>query len=153
MVRQVVEQGQCIREKSITLTAVDQVHPFSIKSCRSIVRLFISTRLPVDRYAIIIIGTTISLAGRPRINASKITPSIPSIWAKGSKKCAQCANSVMSPALRLANSQINNPAAPLPPRPGPEQTWSGQKSSGRLLFRSAGAIGRKLQCKRRGDSF
>ena len=110
MVRQVVEQGQCIREKSITLTAVDQVHPFSIKSCRSIVRLFISTRLPVDRYAIIIIGTTISLAGRPRINASKITPSIPSIWAKGSKKCAQCANSVMSPALRLANSQINNPA-------------------------------------------
>ena len=35
MVRQVVAQGQCIRENKIVLTAVIQVQPFAVKSCSS----------------------------------------------------------------------------------------------------------------------
>ena len=75
IVSRVVEQGQCISEKSMTLTAVTQVHPLATNSC------FISARLPSSRilpwamYAIIIIGTTISFAGKPRINAMSMTPS------------------------------------------------------------------------------
>ena len=47
IVRQVVEQGQCIRENNITETAVVQVHPLSIRSCFNIFKLSISTKFPV----------------------------------------------------------------------------------------------------------
>ena len=49
MVRQVVEQGQCIREKSMVHTAVSQVQPWSTRSCRRASRLSNSSRLPVER--------------------------------------------------------------------------------------------------------
>lgn len=53
-------------------TAVTHVQPFCTNSVCSAERSFISTRLPVERYAMMMMGTTISLAGKPRINASRI---------------------------------------------------------------------------------
>ena len=46
MVIQVVEQGQCISEKSITLTAVTQVQPLADSSAYSSFRLSSSRMLP-----------------------------------------------------------------------------------------------------------
>ena len=46
IVMSVVEQGQCIRQKSMVLTAVIQVHPFAIKSSRIWARLSSSMMLP-----------------------------------------------------------------------------------------------------------
>ena len=88
MVRHVVEHGQCISENSIVHTAVTHVQPFCTNSVCSAERSFISTRLPVERYAMMMMGTTISLAGKPRINASRITPSRPKKRAAGPKNAA-----------------------------------------------------------------
>ena len=49
MVIRVVEQGQCISEKSITLTAVTQVQPLADSSAYSSVRLSSSRMLPCER--------------------------------------------------------------------------------------------------------
>ena len=49
MVMRVVEQGQCIREKSMVHTAVSQVQPFSTNSEWRAVRLSISSKLPVAK--------------------------------------------------------------------------------------------------------
>lgn len=43
-----------------------------------------SVSVPVAVYAIIIIGTTVSLAGKPSIKAVNMTPSSPMSFAKGS---------------------------------------------------------------------
>ena len=86
IVRQVVEQGQCIKENSMVQIAVSQVQPLSTSSWRSWARSFISNILPVHKYDIITIGITISLAGKPRIKAKRMTPSIPSSFPSGSKK-------------------------------------------------------------------
>ena len=75
IVKSVVEQGQCINENNITLIAVIHVQPFSTNKLFNITKLSISIKLPLARYAIIMIGITISLAGNPKINANKITPS------------------------------------------------------------------------------
>ena len=56
------------------------------------------------------IGTTISFAGNPRIKASSMTPSIPMTWANGSRNPEQCARSVASPTEILAISQMMSPA-------------------------------------------
>ena len=55
-------------------------------------------------------GTTISLAGKPNINAISINPSRPISRANGSKKFAQCARRLKSPAWMLASTQITRPA-------------------------------------------
>ena len=110
IVCRVVEQGQCITVKIMTLTAVTQVQPFEINNCFISKRLFISTRVPCDRYIITAIGITISFAGKPRIKAIKITPSIPIICAKGSKKSAQYLKRLTSPIWRFARTQIIRPA-------------------------------------------
>lgn len=110
IVRQVVEQGQCINEKSITQTAVSQVQPLSIKSRFSSDKLAISIILPFDRYAIIMTGITISFAGKPRINAIRITPSRPMSFPKGSRKFEQCVNMLMLPIVMFAISHIIRPA-------------------------------------------
>ena len=81
IVRQVVAHGQWTNVKSITLTAVVHVHPFCTRSCFKILISLISAKLPCERYAIIIIGTTISFAGSPNKNASKMTPSNPIAFA------------------------------------------------------------------------
>lgn len=47
MVRQVVLQGQCIREKSMTHMAVSQVHPLVTNSSRNWLKLSNSIILPV----------------------------------------------------------------------------------------------------------
>ena len=83
IVRQVVAQGQCISEKSIIFIAVIIVQPLFISRVFIIFKSFISVRLPCERYVISIIGTTISFAGIPSINAIKITPSIPNTFANG----------------------------------------------------------------------
>lgn len=110
MVRQVVEHGQCISENSITLIAVIHVHPLSISNCFNSVRSSNSKIFPFAIYAIIMIGITISFAGKPRIKASRITPSIPKSFANGSKKPEQCASSVISPIQILAMSHMTRPA-------------------------------------------
>ena len=47
-VKQVVEQGQCISENNITDTAVTQVQPLLTKTSLKVLKLLISTKLPVD---------------------------------------------------------------------------------------------------------
>ena len=47
MVRQVVEQGQCISENSTVHRAVSHVHPFCTKMLLSAIREGRSVRLPV----------------------------------------------------------------------------------------------------------
>jgi len=106
----VVEQGQCIKEKIMVQTAVMGVQPF----CRNISlhseRFVISLNVPCDRYIIIIMGTTISLAGKPSIKASKIVPSSPICLPNGSRKSAVIFKSEESPMLMLASNHISIPA-------------------------------------------
>ena len=73
MVIIVVAHGQWKSEKRITEIAVLAVQPFAISSSRNDESEPVSTSLPVFIYPIIIMGNTISLAGEPRIKASKIT--------------------------------------------------------------------------------
>ena len=56
------------------------------------------------------IGSTISLAGNPRMNAIKITPSNPISWANGSKKFAQWFSRLTPPTVTLAIPHSNIPA-------------------------------------------
>ena len=97
MVIQVVEQGQCINENSMVQIAVTGVHPLSTSSVFSWVRFWKSVRLPSAIYAIIMMGMTISLAGKPKINAIRITPSRPMSRANGSRKPEQWVSSDASP--------------------------------------------------------
>ena len=62
MVRQVVEHGQCIREKSIVQTAVFIVQPFNCKISFVCIRSIPSAKTPVELYNIRAIGNTISYA-------------------------------------------------------------------------------------------
>ena len=110
IVRQVVEQGQWNREKRIIHTAVSQVHPLSINKAFNSVKLFISIKLPCAKYDIIAIGSTISLAGKPRMKAIRITPSRPMSLANGSRKLVQCASTEQSPTVMFAISQMMMPA-------------------------------------------
>ena len=109
-VKSVVEQGQWNREKSMVFTAVSVVQPFSIKSSFISYRVRLSVTVPCDKYAIIIIGITISLAGKPSINARRITPSKPKSRAKGSKKPDAYAKSVVPETVTFAKIQITSPA-------------------------------------------
>ena len=110
MVKQVVAQGKCIREKSIVQIAVTIVHPFETKSSFNWLRLLSSAKLPVAIYAMMIIGKTISFAGKPNINAIRITPSSPIRRANGSKNPVQWLSRLMPSTLTLASSQIISPA-------------------------------------------
>ena len=49
MVMQVVEQGQCTREKSMVHTAVSQVQPWAVRTYRKAFRSDSSRRLPAER--------------------------------------------------------------------------------------------------------
>ena len=86
IVRQVVEQGQCIKQKSDVQRAVSQVQPLSANNIFNSAKFSYSTRLPRHKYAMIIMGITISFAGNPRIKATNMTPSSPKIFANGSRK-------------------------------------------------------------------
>ena len=57
-----------------------------------------------------IMGITISLAGKPSIKAIRITPSRPIVLAKGSKAFVHIFKMVLSPIVILAISQIIRPA-------------------------------------------
>ena len=91
IIREVVPQGKCISENIIVHIAVLIVHPFSNNNTFNdeISKL---VRDDSDIYVIIIIGITISLAGKPNINENSITPSIPKCLANGSKNIAICCN-------------------------------------------------------------
>ena len=56
------------------------------------------------------IGTTISLAGNPRINAMRMIPSSPMSRPAGSRTLAQAVRSEPPPTGTLAMSQITSPA-------------------------------------------
>lgn len=109
IVRHVVEHGQWKRQNNIVETAVTQVQPFDTNNCFSS-KVPISVIVPVAIYAIIMIGTTISFAGKPKIKAMSITPSNPISWANGSKNPLQCASMVTPPIDTFAISHIINPA-------------------------------------------
>lgn len=89
IVKQVVEQGKCISEKIMKHIAVINVQPLSTNNVFRSNKLLNSIKFPVAIYPIIIIGTTISLAGNPKIKDIKITPSNPIKLAMGSKKLVQ----------------------------------------------------------------
>lgn len=109
IVRQVVEQGQCISEKTIVQIAVFIVHPFNNSMFLISTRLLICESSPDKVYAIIAIGITISLAGNPRINAASKTPSNPIILAIGSRKSVICFKIEISEIVILAKSHITIP--------------------------------------------
>ena len=110
IVRHVVAQGQCTSVKSMTLTAVFHVHPFATSNCFKTFMSPISDKLAWDRYAIMIIGITISFAGSPKINANKITPSIPMSLAGISSTPAKYDNNVILLIFQFAITQRRIPA-------------------------------------------
>ncbi|MNY44086.1 hypothetical protein D3C86_1790820 [compost metagenome] len=56
------------------------------------------------------IGSTISLAGSPRIKAIIMKPSSPSKFAKGSKKAAIWFSTLSPPTITLPSIQVRIPA-------------------------------------------
>ena len=110
IVIRVVEQGQCIREKSMVLTAVIQVQPFADSNALSSAYPVMLLRVPLAVYAIIIMGITISFAGIPSIKAKSIIPSSPRSLAKGSRNSEKRASRVMPPTVVFAKIHITSPA-------------------------------------------
>ncbi len=110
IVIQVVEHGQCSSENNITHIAVTQVQPLLTSNSCITVMFPISVSVPVARYPMRIIGTTISLAGKPRIKAKSIMPSSPKSLAKGSRKSEQYENTLIPSIYMFAVSQIKSPA-------------------------------------------
>lgn len=106
---QVVAHGKWKSVKIIIQRAVLTVQPFATRSAQSSVLSLNSTRLPCARYDIKIIGTTISFAGNPKINAIIITPSSPISLPKGSKKSEIYARIAVSPIFTFARIQIKSP--------------------------------------------
>ena len=109
-VRSVVEQGQCIRENTITQRAVVISQPFETSNSRSSKSEEYSQSVLFCIYAISIMGITISLAGKPNTKAVRITPSIPISFPKGSIASVQCMSRVLSPAVTFAKIHITIPA-------------------------------------------
>lgn len=68
--------------------AVVAVQPFAVSSAARSASDPVSTSVPTDKYPISVRGSTISLAGNPRIKASKITPSKPMQRPMGSRAWA-----------------------------------------------------------------
>ena len=66
--------------------------------------------VPCDRYAITIIGRTVSLAGKPRINARSIVPSRPIALANGSRIEEIEESKVSPPIVIFAKHQMISPA-------------------------------------------
>lgn len=90
----------------MTLIPVRIVQPFCFRTS-PISKIFsISTKLPVDKYDISIIGKTISFAGIPSINAVKTYPSNPIILANGSKNDAIYERIDISPIVIFAKSHM-----------------------------------------------
>ena len=110
MVKSEVAQGQWNKENSITFRAVIMLQPFSKNKFLIMARSPISVNKEPPEYAKNISGRTISLAGRPKIKAIKITPSSPKILPNGSKNAAQMLSRVCPFIKMFALSQIINPA-------------------------------------------
>lgn len=72
MVKRVVPQGQWFRVKIMVQMAVSQVQPLATRSSLRASRLSSSRIFPVAIQLIIMIGITISFAGRPKIKARMI---------------------------------------------------------------------------------
>lgn len=85
IVKIVVAQGQWNREKMRKFKAVMIVQPFSVKTFPIEVISSIIGILPTPVYIIIVKGSIISAAGRPKIKAARIVPSSPIISPIGSK--------------------------------------------------------------------
>ena len=85
------------------------VHPLDINKSFKRDKSLISTIIFVDKYVIIIIGKTISLAGNPNIKAVTITPSNPINKPNGFKKFDNIFIIFLPPISILVNSQISSP--------------------------------------------
>lgn len=94
IVNSVVPHGKWNSENNIVHNAVTQVQPLVVNMFFSCVKFSYSVSVPVDRYAISIIGNTISFAGSPKINAIRITPSNPINLANGFRKFEMYARTV-----------------------------------------------------------
>lgn len=105
----VVLQGKCNSENSITFIAVRTFQPFSLRISPIAKVSSKLIKFPLLIYAISIIGKTISFAGRPSINAVNIYPSKPSRLAKGFKKFAIYVRIVVFPIYIFAKPQITIP--------------------------------------------
>lgn len=107
---QVVEQGKCNKKNIITHIAVVTVQPFEINRLYISLKFPASLKIPEPLYNIIIIGITISFAGKPSINAVNITPSIPNILANGFRKSVTYEIILALPIFIFANIHIISPA-------------------------------------------
>ena len=102
--------GQWKSENRIKFIAVNVFHPFCNSKSLIKVRFVISVSTEPPEYAIIIIGTTISFAGKPKMKAISITPSSPKILPIGSKNCDAAVSSEIPPTVILLISHIISPA-------------------------------------------
>ena len=91
--------------------AVTCVHPFEIRSVFRFSRLGRSVSVMVFMYIIMIIGKTISFAGNPRINPTRMAPSSPSSRPKSFSIMASLFNRLMLSMVILAKSQMTIPAS------------------------------------------
>lgn len=137
-VRRVVEQGQWNREKRMVFIAVSVVHPFSMKRSFICVRDKVSVTVPCDKYAITITGITISLAGKPRIKARRMTPSSPISCANGSKNPDACAKSVFPPTDTFAKIHITSPAGAATAMARPKTNRVLSKQDRTITFKTSG---------------
>ena len=94
----------------MTFKTVSEVQPFSIRILRICAAFSSCGIVPCVIYAISIIGMTISFAGKPSMNAIKITPSSPIKPANGSRKPAHTDKRLSPPILIFAASHIIAPA-------------------------------------------
>lgn len=108
-VKTVVEHGKWNKENKMVHNAVVIVQPFSTKSVCNVESSEISVRLPSDRYVMIIMGVTISFAGKPRTKPSRIVPSIPNQFANGSRKAEMWWRSGTFSTVRFPRSQMSIP--------------------------------------------
>ena len=138
---------------SMVQTAVSQVQPFWTSRALSSMRFPISRRLPVERYAIKMMGTTISLAGSPRIKAMRMTPSMPNRRAKGSKKEVQCGQDRDTADLHIGQQPDKQPRrrgdGRRPPQDEQRPVKDGADDD---LAHLRPAVGRQLQRKGRGNA-
>lgn len=124
----------------IKFIAVFIVQPFWMKISFIIFSEGRSVKEEAERYPIIIIGITISFAGSPKINASRITPSSPKRVANGSKKAEICASRLKSPILTFANSQIIIPAGTATVTARPSTNAVRSKSERTSIFKICGFL-------------
>ena len=109
MVRRVVQWGQCIREKSMVLTAVIQVQPLFTSKSLSCARLSNSRRLPLGHVGHDDDGNYDLIGRKPQDKCHENHPVQPKKPGKGVQKPGTMGNRVLRPTCTLAIIQIDTP--------------------------------------------